>query len=261
MSTSTARPADPKKRGSLFVRLVIGRALLLGVGLMVMLAVQMFGTVVGEEFSPDKFTRRTFFYCEIPIVRVQVTPIYYEDYSWDLPGYLKSNKYFPKPAKGEPRWHFVKVYRAGSCFTGDPSILLQYLEIRDESQLRWIAWSNEHPKLAAVLWPTVVETTRDRQYLFIPDLLELAEAATDADQLQLEVSHSLGDNYCDLAEIQRQLGEHDKAVEHYSRSLSHDPQNVQALQGRATSYKTQGKPDKAKADLATAREITGDKKQ
>jgi len=46
---------------------------------MLAVSVALFGMVVGEEFSPDKFARRSFIYYEIPLLGIQVSPVYRDD--------------------------------------------------------------------------------------------------------------------------------------------------------------------------------------
>jgi len=215
----TNGPSRPRPRGVWVVRVVVGLAVALGLGLLLALIVAMFGTVIGEEFSPDKLARRTFYYREIPLLRIQVTPTRRENIPWEIATYLKNNNFVPASTEEEPRWDQVWARRTGSAhFSGDAAILCSYLEIRQDNEWRWIAWSKAHPKLAAALWPAVVEVARDGLYVFVPDLIDLTSNADDPDQFRQDLAETLSRKYERLADVHEEQGEHDLAEKYRGRA-------------------------------------------
>ena len=105
-------------------------ALLLMAGV-VILATVYFGKVSGEEFSPTKFQRRIFSYVEIPLLKIQVSPISRDDKTSDLEKYLVKNKLLGTPAK-EARWDLVW---ANGGQHGEARILCTYLDsVNDRGQ-------------------------------------------------------------------------------------------------------------------------------
>ena len=106
-------------------------------------------------FSPDTLntkhqTERLLFGTDIPVYRSEFTFDRYE-----LVDYLISKGYWhPKPVD-DPRWmqmnHWNLQWRDGH------SNLYAELAWHED---RWMTWSEEHPELAAVVWPIVLETLR-----------------------------------------------------------------------------------------------------
>ena len=115
------------------MRRVLQRALLallvLASGLfIVFLGTVLFGHVHGEEFAPDTFERRAYSYFELPVLRIQVTPVRRSVSRPDLEQTLVDRHYIT--VKNPPeRWDFVVSYRVGETWReGDARILSQYLD-------------------------------------------------------------------------------------------------------------------------------------
>ena len=67
----------------------------------------------------------------------------------------------------------------------EAKILCYYLDAQDaDGKHVWHRWSEEHPLQAEILWPAVTAVAKQQLYLFTPDLLWLAAAEPDADQLK-----------------------------------------------------------------------------
>lgn len=59
----------------ILVRFLFGLLIVGSLGLVVVIGIANFGLVNGEEFAPDTFERRSYWYFELPLVRLKVTPI------------------------------------------------------------------------------------------------------------------------------------------------------------------------------------------
>jgi tetratricopeptide (TPR) repeat protein len=196
-----------------------------GIVVVIYLATQWFGHVVGEEFCADAFCRRSFHYVEIPLLHIQVWPISRSDATKSLERTLQAKRYVPAPSGAELRWDLVSSARLGTATVqGDAAILCAYLDAVDEDDQRyWENWTNAHPELAQVLWPTVARVAHQRLYIFIPELMDLARSVPDAESLRREIARVLTRNYARLAEVHRQLGDPETAAELYGTALEYNP--------------------------------------
>jgi hypothetical protein len=195
----------------------------LGLAVAVLIATLLFGQHGGEEFCPDTFNRRSFFYFQIPLVGIQVTPIFRDDTTNSLENYLVAGKFLTRSAAGNPRWDLVTAVSAGSrVVRGDAQILCSYLDTADEnSRLVWQRWSDTHPEAAKVLWPRVAQLARQQLYLLVPELFELANSETDPKTLAEKLDQSLARQYRRLAAIQEKLGNHAGARELEEHARQH----------------------------------------
>src|SRR4029077_13939956 len=94
------------------------------------------------------------------------------------------------PDPTEPKtWHLLKLIRfRGTYATGDAELLMKYLDAQDEEKnYAWLEWSEQHPKLAKVLWPAVAKAAQDGNYLIVPDLFSDALSTNDPVELQKKV--------------------------------------------------------------------------
>jgi len=192
-TTTTGSPATGVATGkSTSARIVIGIFLVLGVMGSGVLVVMIFGSVSGQEFSPAGFRRRTFQYYRIPLIGLQVSPIWRTPSTNELERHLSAARLIPPPAQPATRWDLVEVQAAIKYHAGDALLLTRYLDTpTDEDELAWLTWTEEHPELAAVLWPAVADTTRRGNYVVVPDLMRLAQQAQQADSFQAEVEQLL----------------------------------------------------------------------
>lgn len=187
----------------------------LGLLLVVLLATLLFGQHGGEEFSPDTFSRRSFYYFQIPLLGFQVTPIFRDDTTNALENYLLAHKFIIPNPTGNPRWDLVTARSASTGLVrGDAEILCSYLDTTIELDKRyWQRWSDLHPESARILWPLIAQLARRQLYLFVPELFDWAERESDPELLARELHRSLARQYVRLAEIQEELGHRDKAFE------------------------------------------------
>lgn len=207
---------------------------LFGTGLLVFISVISYGVVHGEDFSPDTFQSREYTYFQVPLLGIQVSPVSYSANTGVLARHLLAQGWVVASSRGKPHWHFV--YRAQGrrvMGRGDAEILVNYLEQQDSNySLLWKVWSDDHPQLAKLLWPTVAELARDELYMFIPELLQCAQETTDPVEFQEEMNIYLARQYVFLGATHSSRGDHEQANDCYEEALKRDPTNVDAL--RAT---------------------------
>jgi hypothetical protein len=215
---------------------------LAGVASILYASTRLFGGVRGEEFSPDTFQRRTFAYHEIPLLRIQATPMVREEKTNSLERYLFGERLVPQTASPEPRWDLVRFARAGrGPVVGDAEILCAFLDARTDSGIHlWKEWSERNAELAKILWAEVQQLAEHRLYLLVPDLFELAERASEAAEFRQAIDDILADRYAALGAVQLELGNPDMARQMVERAERHAPQRAslrklqQRLQEAAT---------------------------
>lgn len=151
--------------------------------------VLFFGRVQGREFAPSHFEIRRFSFTEIPLLRLQITPIRRVSESSVLQSYLKTSSLITRPVGQPSDWHIIELSRFGvSTEPADAKLLTDFLSIPDngyrmrrgiaaQSDLYWHQWSIRHPKHAAVLWPQIQKLAERELYLLIPDVFQIAAAA------------------------------------------------------------------------------------
>ncbi len=183
------------------------------------LVIMMFGRCFGEEFSPHNFARRHFLYFRVPLVKLQVTPVYRSNGNNALVVHLQSNKFVASTGKN---WQLLSL-RAGVAnpYEADPMILCRYLDQRNaKHDLAWLQWSSKHPELSSVFWPFVVQAARAGLYVAIPDLFETARAATKPEDLSLALHQKLAASTLALARGQYQLAAYEEAIQSCSFVLA-----------------------------------------
>ncbi len=193
----------------------------------VSLATLWFGAVHGVELNPYTLARRSYFFYEIPLIRWQVRGIKREDVSSITVDFLEGEKYVP-PAKGAPNvWHVVTGYRGVRAVTiGDADILVRYLEAQDGDDYHiWVKWSEEHPKLAKVFWPAVSRLAQEEEYVHIPELFDLAVAATDPVVLQASLNRKIAERLFELGQRLQDMEEHTDAKKYLDEASQLDSSN------------------------------------
>lgn len=210
---STDRFAARKspRRGWRWGILLLGAA---GLSVIAYVSIQIFGRIYGEEFSPNSFQRRTFFYYELPLLQIQLTPIYRNESTNPLERLLVREGLVGSDDSSDLRWDLVRAQQgARSMDFGDANILCDYLDARDgNNRLLWQQWTEENPELAKVLWATVDRLAEEQLYLLVPDVFALADRSTDAPELEQTIAETLGDRYELLARTQIELGNPQAAV-------------------------------------------------
>ena len=182
--------------------------------------VMLFGAVRGEEFSATTFSRRSFVFYRIPVLKIQVTPVVRSSTTNALEAHLTTNlfpaveslavesppvesdqqhgddedndKQRSRAKAAAQRWDIVRLTPLSrpSEF-GSAYCLCAYLDREQGGKLKWLSWTKAHPKLAQALWPVVRQAAMDRRYFCVPDLMTAAEQAanlgTDPDALKKEL--------------------------------------------------------------------------
>ncbi|MFO0915482.1 MAG: hypothetical protein U0795_21140 [Pirellulales bacterium] len=171
MTTVMATERRPETRppansgGNWFWYVGISLAVLMVLGLLTLLT----GWVRGYEFAAQTFGCRSYWYCRLPLVGIQISP---PEFSNEAPlpivVKLKSSGMFPPPS-GAIRWDAVEKIGRDEDPIGDPSFLYRYLE---HPKINWEKWTDDHPELARVFWLAVVTMARDGLYLGATDLCE-----------------------------------------------------------------------------------------
>lgn len=178
---------SPKTTWNFFSRLLIIGLGLLFVGLILVLA---FGSVEGRQISPQTFQMRDYEYFRIPWSGIQITPVKYNRISNALVSFLTAEGYLAGHNEAT-RWDEV-VYRGAGVplRRGRAWVLAATLEMQTpDGDYGWLAWTEEHPEQAPILWRNVARAARDRVYFVIPDLMSAAKMA-ETNTVAMEVSMS-----------------------------------------------------------------------
>ncbi len=202
---------------------MLGATTLLGVFVLVSVATRFFGHLQGEEFSPTTFERRTFTYHQIPLLRVQASPVVRVATTNELESFIRREILESPDSAREPRWDLVRALRSGRrFFGGDAEILCAYLDANSSSErLIWQQWSEENEELARILWTEVQRLADYGLYLLVPDLFELAERPWDTQGFQQAVDQQLARRYEQLAAIEDELGNASRAELLRERAETH----------------------------------------
>lgn len=247
-----ANNSGRSKRARWLYGILFGVLGTLGLALVIFFATCLFGFISGEEFSADSFSRRSFYYYQIPLIHIQVSAIDRSDETNALESYLRAKKYVPVKKTGEPRWDLVFASRAQIVIAqGDAAILCAYLDLEDKGDLYWQKWTEEHPKVARILWPAVARVASQQLYIFTPDMLELAKDAGDVNAFNRDLDRMLAQKYSDLASIQQQLGHHETAIELLDEAITYTPGDGGLVKRRDESQRAVGPLEKPKNDKAT----------
>lgn len=126
--------------------------------------------VTGEEFCPQTFQLRDFYYKRMPWIKTIVSPTNLN--LKPLPvstSVLQHVKRLP-----DERWDIVHVSEGVQQDIRPPKILIQAISSSTSTGAFWDSWSTKHPDLAAVTWPIVQQAAVSQTYELIPDILESA---------------------------------------------------------------------------------------
>jgi hypothetical protein len=138
--------------------------------------VLVFGRISGIEISNQDLTAREFFYWQIPVSRIQVTPVYRRPLTscsseTEIASLLK-----PLQPGITPQWDLVQFNDAfvnNGESRSDGAILWEYLQIGPDTNFFWVEWTKKHPTRAKELWPAIQDLARSRLYSGMPKLFEL----------------------------------------------------------------------------------------
>lgn len=211
--------------------------------------------VVGEEFSPERFERRSFQYLELPIVRWQISPISRDPLSGPVEAYVRANRWVQLSPSDEDsvRWDLVwaESNQSTDRRRGEAEILALYLDAVDSNGERWwLEWSKAHPDSAKLIWPAIAQAARHQFYIVIPDIFRLATTEADLSDLKHRLGDLLADRYTTYAEWHRGSGDFERAEEAYTLALRWCPDHRAALYGRAVCRIALDKEKQAARDFA-----------
>lgn len=167
----------------------IGALIITGCAVMLALMTFVFGLVTGYEFNPQTFERRMFGFYEIPLLRLQVLPLWRAEANGEVEELVTSTPYvLPEPNAPE-QWHLISMQRSSQKSPPtDVQILARCLDAQDEhADSFWAEWSIKHPECATILWPEVARLARLELYVLMPPLFEAARNANDAKLFQNEL--------------------------------------------------------------------------
>lgn len=206
VSPTTRKPAGRIRRSRrlILVGAVTSVTLLVFIGG----AVWLQGRVRGTEFSPTHFQTRDFSFYEIPLLHLQVSPIRRVVRAGATSSHLRQRGLISVP-KGPPTgWHLARLARGVNAPTpADADILVQYLELRADSDVFWRTWSIDHPRQAAVLWPVIQRLAERELYVLMPDVFRLTQREDQGPTaLAAAIDDYLQDAYLRLALDVRDAG-------------------------------------------------------
>lgn len=214
---------------------VVGAIMLLAT---VLYSTVQFGVVEGTEFSPQSFQRRQFSYLEIPLVRIQVTPISHTDITSAFEKHL-AQQILKRNAAASARWDLIRATNGNTvAAVGDAQILCNYLDATNNGgNAEWFDWTKKHPQASQVIWPAVARLAELELYVLVPELLTLTRAEYEIEELREQVGDLLAERCLALAVSQQKLGRHRLAIELFDEVLEHQPDHEQARVGRDQSQR------------------------
>jgi tetratricopeptide (TPR) repeat protein len=218
--------------------------------LLALVTIAGFGMVAGEEFCPHTFARRSFVFYRIPLVRLQITPVFRDNATNRLERYLTNIGLLPQPPAAGVRWDVVRAGGAGAWqWQGEASILCNYLDQQlPDGNYVWLQWSKDHPELAKRLWPAVARAARSHLYTVIPDLMRLSEQTDSPHQLAQLLDSRLVEQYVWYGQIHQQLADHSAALDCFRAALTLDRDSAAALRGRELSRAALQQPESPTSD-------------
>ena len=188
------------------------------------------GSIQGEEFSPDDFSRRRFTYNVAPLFGWRLQGIQYDDKTPVLEQTLLTNGYLGKNAAktaANKRWHLV--YDNGSNLESrdfDARLLIRFLDLNDgKHESFWMKWNDDRPDLADEFWPVVAEMARNYLYVDLTDIMARATKLSDSqvEDFRAYMKERAATAFCNLAERQRKELAYRNALTSYETSLKYAP--------------------------------------
>ncbi len=220
-----SNPTRPTARAHWGSKVLFGCLGLVAIIVVLTVGTLLFGLHTGEEFAPDTFSRRTFYYYEIPLLGLQVSPIVRDSRTDSFARYLCNSGFITSAEPGSQRWDLVYAARSGRVsFRGDAEILCSYLDaVNEEDASYWKAWSEENPEAAKVLWPLVARLARRQLYILAPELIDLARSESKPKRLQRSLNDSLARQFLRLGRTEQDLGNHETAIDLLDEALVYAP--------------------------------------
>ena len=232
------------------------------------------GQTDGAEFSPDDFSRRSFSYNQIPILKWAIRKKSYVDTTSGIEQELIASKLITPIVNPKKTWHLTRDSGSGigilpaEC---DARFLTGYLDLRDEDDdFFWSEWNFKFPEAAKVFWPVVAELARDEMYLKVSDVMEFAMELDnlkesevenfDVTDFQSKLDEVVANVYFDLGSIDLELERFSRAKDRLTKSNKLRPSestkqllakcmaNLQAEASDSTAGQASDPPAEAGAD-------------
>jgi hypothetical protein len=135
----------------------------------------LFGGVSGIELSQQDLTARKFSYRQLPLVRIQISPVYREPI-FSAASSVNIAQHLKPLARGKTiQWDLVEFSEANRSHPpADAAILYRILELKNtNNEFLWDAWSTKFPNRAAEMWPAIQDLAQCRLYWVTPKVMEL----------------------------------------------------------------------------------------
>ncbi|MCH2181614.1 MAG: hypothetical protein MK108_06365 [Mariniblastus sp.] len=218
------------------------------------------GHVMGEEFSPDDFTRRRFSYNVVPWINYTLRGIEYDDTTPVLEQTLVSDGLispFRKTGNARKKWNLIYDTKTPVSLSSDfdAAVLCRYLDLSNpDGENVWLAWNSRHSKLAGEFWPVIQELAQNEVYWAIPPIMRQAlSLEKESDPVfSSTLSRAAASGYIGAARECQEDGDHGRAIKLFSLAIDHQP-SPDAFRGRAKSYRQTGDQEKSLADEQRAR--------
>jgi hypothetical protein len=127
-------------------------------------------------FSPDTLQAKTQHEWVIPLVCIPVLRTPFSHHTPELVEYLVAQGYWSPRDADDPLWLFTFHWNVG--WHGGYAYFYKWLFWRQKD---WIAWTRDHPDIAAEFWPQVLEHLRARGDESLPQWWWRARDCTSLD--------------------------------------------------------------------------------
>lgn len=107
------------------------------------------------EFSPDTLEARTQREYLIPLTEIPIYRGSFERTRWPIADFLVTNGYWSAAKSAEPCW--METFRWNRQWRDGESTLYRELVWHGD---QWIQWTKDHPDLAKLMWPRLLEVLR-----------------------------------------------------------------------------------------------------
>jgi tetratricopeptide (TPR) repeat protein len=230
---------------------------------LVLLVLFVMGMTNGEEFSPDDFSRRSFYYNRVPLLKWTVIGKQYSDTTSDLEQTLLADGLIPPTANKTKVWHLSSdtagTFDGYLTYECDARFLTEYLDLLDSNASPyWIAWNSKYPDTAKVFWPLVADLARHEMYLAVPDIMRYAmsvESDEEPEKFEDRLNELVANAYLDLGEIDLTADRLSRASDRLTRSIELVP-SPEAYQLRADVFESLGQQTRATDDRDAAEKFT-----
>jgi hypothetical protein len=195
-----------------------------GIGLIVgFFILSLSGNIEGREFSPDNFSIRRFSYNKVPYLDWVLSRKRTEDETIPIQQELIDLGLLPTSTA--QNWHLISESNLSKSLLppeSDARFLTHYLELEDSEYTNvFLKWTLEHPDLAPLFWPHVIEMARQESYLKISEIMEFAltDCPKNPNEFSDELKTLIAQAYLELAEIDYHLGRIERAKVRLQLSL------------------------------------------